>query len=214
MATFQLPIYRVPAVIFPGISVPMFVRWPNQRAMLQDALQTGKKLGLLLAQDPSNPAAMTEPVRVGTLTGVTDVQDWQGRWMSFSVTGESRFRVVEFVQEEPYVKALVELIADEGPGVSAALTEQVRQAFFAYLEARSGLTGGWLHEWCRQSEGPTLSYIMGSYMDALPSVKQSLLEIPEHVRRLERELEMLTEETSMLRQSPRPRFRYGLPSPN
>jgi len=211
---FELPLFPLPTVLFPGISMELNVRYPGQHAMLKEAVDRGSRLGIVL---PKNVVPADDPVpwhSVGTLSSVADVRPSRGPRVFFSVLGEARFRVLEVLQRDPYPRATVEPITEPAGEVAAGLVEQVRDAFFAYLDARSALTGGWLHELTRRSESAALSYLVARYMEAVPAVKQTLLEIPGHADRLERELTLLAQETELLRQMPRPRRFPGLPSLN
>jgi Lon protease-like protein len=202
-------------VLFPGHMAPMNIRYPDQRAMLAEAIDGGGRLGILFRPDLRSQDSFVQLAPVGTVALVTDVREPRPGRVFFNATGEFRFRTLRVLQEQPYLRLEAEPLAEPVGEVPASLVDAVRQALFDYYEAKSGLTGGWLHEWASSADGATLSYIVGRYMEAVPSVKQVLLEIPGHAERLEKELEVLAAETELLRQAPRRRPTLpGMPSLN
>ncbi|MBM3945852.1 MAG: hypothetical protein FJ315_00410, partial [SAR202 cluster bacterium] len=95
---FELPLFPLPTVLFPGISMELNVRYPGQHAMLKEAVDRGSRLGIVL---PKNVVPADDPVpwhSVGTLSSVADVRPSRGPRVFFSVLGEARFRVLEVLQ--------------------------------------------------------------------------------------------------------------------
>jgi Lon protease-like protein len=200
---FELPVYPLPLVLFPGHIVTMNVRCPEQRAMFSEAIGQTGRLGVLLCSDPGRQSGAARAAAIGTVASVADLNELRAGQTFFEVIGESKFRVRRMFQQQPYLLVEAEELPEHAAEIPCGLVNAVRQALFDYFDAKSGLTGGWLHEWARTADGATLSYIVGRYMDATLAVRQGLLEITGHTSRLEKELEILSSETLLLRQSRR-----------
>lgn len=201
--TFELPLLPLPTVLFPGMSIQLKVACSGQRAMLQEALEHGNRLGIVLVKSVASSDSPLWCHQVGTVSTLLDAPADHGPILFLDAVGEHRFRLLRLLQQEPYVRAVVEQVGEPLAEVPCVLVDRVREAFFAYLETRTGLVGGWLHKWAMQADGAVLSSIVGQFIDAVPSMKQALLETSGPTERLQKELEVLTYETELLRQAPR-----------
>ncbi|MSQ11234.1 MAG: hypothetical protein EXR48_00820 [Dehalococcoidia bacterium] len=199
----ELPLFPLRSVLFPGTVIPMNVFEQRYRTMMADVLAGDGHFGIVLIKAGLEVGGPAMPMEVGTIAHVQDLERRPDGGMTFNAVGGSRFRILELLPPQPYLRGNAELLPEDTAEVPSGLVQQVRQAFYAYLEASSGLTGSWLHERCAQADGPALSYLVAFSMEALPPVKQWLLEMQGHQKRLDSELSLLQHETELLKQAPR-----------
>src|ERR1700682_6603518 len=117
-ATFILPIRNM--LLFPGLVLPLTIGRPSSIAAAQEAARTGRKVGLLLQDDPNIEQPGPEHLRrVGTVAEIL-------RYVTSEDThyvicrGLRRFRVQEFLPGYPFLVARIEEI-----GISEVITPEV-----------------------------------------------------------------------------------------
>src|ERR1700688_1620393 len=123
-ATIILPVRNM--LLFPGMVLPLTIGRPSSIAAAQEAARSGRKIGLLLQDDPGIEQPGPEHLRrVGTVAEIL-------RYVTSEDThyvicrGLRRFRVQEFLPGYPFLVARIEEI-----GISEVITPEV--------EARMGL---------------------------------------------------------------------------
>jgi ATP-dependent Lon protease len=128
-ATIILPVRNM--LLFPGLVLPLTIGRPSSILAAQEAVRTGRKVGLLLQDDPSIEQPGPEHLRrVGTLAEIL-------RYVTSENThyvicrGLRRFRVQEFLSGFPFLVARIEEI-----GVSEVITPDV-EARMRLLKTRA-----------------------------------------------------------------------------
>ena len=128
-ATIILPVRNM--LLFPGVVLPLTIGRPSSIAAAQEAVRSGRKVGLLLQDDPDIEQPGPEHLRrVGTIAEIL-------RYVTHENThyvicrGLRRFRVVEFLPGFLYLVARVEEI-----GISEVLTPEV-EARMRLLKTRT-----------------------------------------------------------------------------
>src|ERR1700704_1051195 len=117
-ATIILPVRNM--LLFPGVVLPMTIGRPSSIAAAQEAVRSGRKVGLLLQDDPNIEQPGPEHLRrIGTIAEIL-------RYVTSEEThyiicrGLRRFRVEEFLSGFPYLVARTEEI-----GISEVMTPDV-----------------------------------------------------------------------------------------
>jgi ATP-dependent Lon protease len=128
-ATIILPVRNM--LLFPGVVLPLTIGRPSSIAAAQEAVRSGRKVGLLLQDDPSIEQPGSEHLqRVGTIAEIL-------RYVTSEDThyvicrGLRRFRVKEFLSGFPYLVARIEEI-----GISEVMTPEV-EARMRLLKTRA-----------------------------------------------------------------------------
>jgi ATP-dependent Lon protease len=128
-ATIILPVRNM--LLFPGLVLPLTIGRPASIAAAQEAARSGRKIGLLLQDDPSIEDPGPEHLRrVGTLAEIL-------RYVTSEDThhiicrGLRRFRVEEFLSGFPFPVARIEEI-----GISEVMTPDV-EARMRLLKTRA-----------------------------------------------------------------------------
>src|SRR3984885_14034476 len=128
-ATIILPVRNM--LLFPGMVLPLTIGRPASIAAAQEAAQSGRKVGLLLQDDPNIEQPGPEHLRrVGTVAEIL-------RYVTSEDThyvicrGLRRFRVQEFLPGYPFLVARIEEI-----GISEVITPEV-EARMRLLKTRA-----------------------------------------------------------------------------
>jgi ATP-dependent Lon protease len=127
-------------VVYPQTAVPLTIGQPRSIKLVDDVSTTSDKLiGLLAARNPEiEEPAPGDLFSIGTIATVHRLFRAPDNTIRLLVQGLSRFRVLEFVETEPYLKARIEVIPEtvESGLEIDALARSARDQF----ETISGLT--------------------------------------------------------------------------
>jgi ATP-dependent Lon protease len=112
------------AVVFPHAVVPLTAGRPSSVRLIEDAVQHGRLIGTVMQRDPAAEAPTAEGVYpVGTLAVIHRVLKQSDGTLRLVVQGLSRFRLVEFRETEPFLRARIEPVADVEPAAGDLETE-------------------------------------------------------------------------------------------
>ncbi|HEY5157519.1 MAG TPA: LON peptidase substrate-binding domain-containing protein, partial [Anaerolineales bacterium] len=127
-------------VVYPQTAVPLTIGQPRSIKLMDDISATTEKLvGLVAARNPElEEPGPADLFQVGTIATVHRLFRAPDNTIRLLVQGLMRFRVVEFVETEPYLKARIEVLpetVETGLEIDA-LARSARDQF----EQISGLT--------------------------------------------------------------------------
>jgi ATP-dependent Lon protease len=127
--TIILPVRNM--LLFPGMVLPLTIGRPASIAAAQEAVRSGRKIGLLLQDDPAIEQPGPEHLRrVGTLAEVLRYVTSEGTHYIIG-RGLRRFRVEEFLSGFPFLVGRIKEI-----GISEVITPEV-EARMRLLKARA-----------------------------------------------------------------------------
>lgn len=119
-------------VVYPQTAVPLTVGQPRSIKLVDEVVASDKLVGLVAATNPElETPGPTDLYRVGTIATVHRLLKAPDGTIRLLVQGMDRFRLGEFIEEEPYLKAKVHLlpeIVEESLEV-AALARNARDQF-------------------------------------------------------------------------------------
>ncbi len=119
-------------VVYPNTAVPLTVGQPRSIRLVDEVVGGDKLVGLVAAMNPELEAPSPADLhRIGTIATVHRLLRAPDGTIRLLVQGIERFRLGEFVQEEPYLKAHVHLapeVLEEGLEVDA-LARHARDQF-------------------------------------------------------------------------------------
>jgi len=120
----ELPIFPLPnVVLFPNMALPLHIFEERYKRMVHDCLQADRYLGIFLLQKGWEEAAEPLPYEVGGFGQIARAVKLPTGNYEIVVRGLGRVRVISYIQEIPYRRALVEFQEDEGDD-SAELRSQ------------------------------------------------------------------------------------------
>src|SRR5512135_1074462 len=100
-------------VVYPQTAVPLTVGQPRSIKLVDDVVGGDKLVGLVAATNPElESPGPNDLYRVGTVAIVHRLLRAPDGTLRLLVQGMDRFRLGEFLQEEPYLKARIELAPD------------------------------------------------------------------------------------------------------
>ncbi|MBT2187836.1 endopeptidase La [Sphingobium nicotianae] len=191
-------------VMFPDVVLPLSVNRPMSIAAAQAAVQGSRPIGVLAQRDP----ALDKPTgndmhRMGTLANVLRYLTAQDDTHHLIVQGESRFRVIEFLEGWPFLVARVEQIAtvdDKSPEIEARtinLRKQALETVALLPQAPQGLADAIQNI----PSASTLADTVAAYIDIEPAQKQEILETVALGARLDKVSRLLEQRLQVLRLS-------------
>ncbi len=119
-------------VVYPNTAVPLTVGQPRSIRLVDEVVGGDKLVGLVAAVNPDlETPSPADLYRIGTIATVHRLLRAPDGTIRLLVQGMSRFRLGEFVQEEPYLKARIELapeLVEQGLEIDA-LARNARDQF-------------------------------------------------------------------------------------
>ena len=116
ISLFPLP----EVVLFPGMNLPIHVFEERYKKMISGCLETTKLFGVVLEKD-------TRCVEVGTTAEIIDVEKLEDGKLNIFTEGKNRFEIVDFISEEPYYIANVQIYEDTEAEIDASLKKTFRE---------------------------------------------------------------------------------------
>ena len=196
----SLPLFPLNAVLFPNATLPLHVFEERYRLMVQRCLDSNSSFGVALIKSGVEVGGTAEPYSIGTSARISNVAKIENERILLNVEGESRFRIKNISQSQPYLEASVEFIADECDSeIDPADMNTLRQSITEHIRLVSRLKGGWVKEARIPKDPVDLSYYIGPLLQSNLAEKQAILEEHSISIRLSKELEILQRECSALR---------------
>ncbi|MBI5951717.1 MAG: endopeptidase La [Chloroflexi bacterium] len=119
-------------VVYPNTAVPLTVGQTRSIKLVDDVVGGDKLVGLVAALDPEKETpGPDELYRVGTIATVHRLLRAPDGTVRLLVQGMERFKLGEFIEEEPYLKARIHLIPEttEDDFETGALARNARDQF-------------------------------------------------------------------------------------
>jgi len=191
----RLPIFPLPAVLFPGTPLPLHIFEPRYKRMLADCLAADRCFGIT----PVPPARdVPEPGTVGCVAEVRVNQELPDGRSNIVVLGGSRFVLARLLDESlPYLVAQVHTF-DDDPDTQPASDETttVRALFARYFAGLRQLNDVETEEPVLPDDPLSLSFQVAGAIECDPGVKHRLLAERSTVRRFKALLLLLPVLTS------------------
>jgi ATP-dependent Lon protease len=188
--------------LLPGMVVPITLGREESLAAAQEAVRSGKKVGLLLQHDPAIEKPTSHDLnQIGVLATVVRYVTAPDGTHHLVAQGEGRFRVKELVRERPYFAARVEPLTESnttGPQIEARAEVLKARA----IEALSLLpqVPAELARNIQSIDSPSrLADLIVSFMDVKPNEKQEMIETLDLQERLDKVLKLLANRLEVLK---------------
>ncbi|WGZ92528.1 MAG: endopeptidase La [Candidatus Thiothrix putei] len=206
-------------VLFPGMAIPITIGREQSLAAAQEAVKSGRKIGLVLQkQAETNTPEGHHLHSMGTIANILRYVTTSSGTHHLVVQGEERFRIVNYVQDQPYLEANVEIIPEvetDDADIKARMRhlqekaiETVQLLPQAPPEVVSAIQS--------IEYAGALADLISNFLDISPQEKQAILEttalrerldkVAEHVRhqlevlKLTREIDQQTQQSMDARQ--------------
>ncbi|HLE65660.1 MAG TPA: endopeptidase La [Burkholderiales bacterium] len=192
------------AVLFPGAISPITIGRASSVAAAQEAVRAERRVGFLLQRDrEKTEVGPVDLYWVGTAGQIARYVTGAEGAHHLVVQGQSRFRVLEFLEGWPFLVArvaMIETTEDTGPEIEARfmqLKEQAIEAIHLLPNAPDELAGV-----VQSMTSPgQLADLVAGLLDVKNEEKQEVLECFDLRRRLDRVLALLGARVEVLRLS-------------
>jgi ATP-dependent Lon protease len=189
-------------VLFPGTVFPLTLARERTIKAAQQALREERPVGLLMQRDreQAEPAGI-DLHRIGTVANILRYVNAPDGTHHLVLQGEQRFRVLEFIQEQPYLIARIariEQVEIRTPELEARmlhLRQQALEALQLLPQVPQELVGA---VQTANSLGG-LTDLVSAYLDLAPNEKQELLETSDVSVRMDRVARILAQRIEVLR---------------
>lgn len=193
MVTRVLPMFPLGTVLVPRARLPLHIFEPRYTTMMRVCMDGDREFGTVLIERGSEVGGGDTRFNMGTIAHIDEASELpDGRWV-VEVVGTMRVRVVQWLPDDPYPRAEVEVVGEIEPGPSSAdlrahVEERLRR-LFALLAKRAGHDGA--PDIALDGDARLAAY----QVMALPLVGDldtyQLLELPSSEDRLARLIEIL-----------------------
>jgi ATP-dependent Lon protease len=190
------------AVLFPGIVLPVTLGREESIAAAQEAVRTGRKVGLLLQRDVmQEKPAPTDLYEVGVVATVVRYVTAPDGTHHLVCQGESRFRLLQVVRETPFLAARIEVLPEpeeKGADIEARM-EFLKQRAAEALSLLPQVPAELARTLRGIDSAGQLADLIVSFMDVKPEEKQDLLETRGLKERLDKVVKLLAHRVEVLK---------------
>ena len=168
-------------ILFPGVVLPVLVGREKSVKAVQEATRLGREIGVVLQRDPDQEIPGAEDLHpIGTTAQIMRYLTAPDGSHHVIAQGQTRCRVVEFVQTEPFLAARVEPIPeeehDELPRDIEALFVTLKQQAHEVLDLLPQKPEDLDTAIENADEPPALTDLIATFMDVPVEEKQEILE--------------------------------------
>ena len=191
-------------VLFPQAVIPLAVARPSSVRAVDEAVLGGRLIGLVTQRDAAQETPAPQDLhRTGTIATIHRMLKQPDGTIRLVVQGVERFRVVEFTQTTPYLRARIERVEDVMPAVddveAQALGRQASTLFQKVVELSPTLSDDLLVLVGSAGDAGRMIDLIAATLPSLTTVeRQTLLETPDVKARLKALVTSLTKEAEVL----------------
>ena len=192
--------FPIAGVLLPRMVLPLQVFEERYKVLMDVCMAGDQRFGVTMIERGSEVGGGDIRAMVGTMAKIASVEELDdGRW-NVTVIGTKRFRVRQWLNDDPYPKAMLEEWPDEpwNPSVDVRSDDVIRQLRHVLtLAVEAGLSADPM---VILDDDPTeLSYEISILSPFGPLDRQKLLAAPGPSERLALALELLGEQEDIMR---------------
>jgi len=191
-----LRMFPLSSVLFPGAVLPLQVFESRYLRMLSDVAQGDRRFGVVLIERGSEAGGGDERFRVGTVARLARLNPMEHGRVGILVVGAERFRVVDWLPDDPYPRAMA-IVLEEAPVVELALLDEAVRALrrlYAFASELGAVTGPVPED----TDPVQLMWALCAVAPITQIDRQRLLEPDDAGQRVELLTELLREEANVL----------------
>jgi Lon protease-like protein len=202
---FELPLFPLNTVLFPGMPLPLHIFEDRYKQMIQMCLDERRPFGVVYirrGESAGDPAVV--PHGVGCSANIIQVQPLEQERLLIMTVGQERFRIVSLQHDRPYLVGMVESapLDDVNSPLTTEDVEMLRDQVLEYLDILSN-KGDVEFDVSQISTDPQkLIYLAAAFLQIPQEEKQPLLEINRSSQLLGRLSTLYREELSLMRLMP------------
>ena len=195
MKDYDLPLFPLRTVLFPGQALPLHIFEARYRQMIADCMEADATFGVVLIQEGMEVGSLATPYEVGTTAVIEDIERLPDGRMNIVTIGQERFQLRSYdVTGKPYLVGRVSPWpwSDDAPP-EAGLKQAVRRRVEQYVGLLSQASETDISLDSIPQNPSELAALAAVVLQIPPEQKQTLLETPS-VDELLRELDQLLRE--------------------
>ena len=195
MNDYDLPLFPLRTVLFPGQALPLHIFEARYRQMIADCMEADATFGVVLIQEGMEVGSLATPYEVGTTAVIEDIERLSDGRMNIVTIGQERFQLRSYdVTSKPYLVGRVSPWpwSDYAPP-EAELKQAVRRRVEQYVGLLSQASETDISLDSIPQNPSELAALAAVVLQIPPEQKQTLLETPS-VDELLRELDQLLRE--------------------
>ncbi|HEX8465016.1 MAG TPA: LON peptidase substrate-binding domain-containing protein [Abditibacterium sp.] len=201
--SFELPLFPLNVVLFPGMPLPLHIFEPRYRLMIGRCLEADRAFGVAQIADGSEGASGTVPQSVGTVAEIIEVAPFADGRMNLQTVGTRRFEILSIRETDDYLIGTCEWLEDDPElddlwGI-AHQTRRILSRYFDSLSQNTELSAD-LGALDVPQDPFALSMFIGAILSLPSDQKQQLLEMTSTRQRLELE-EFLLERADLVQRA-------------
>src|SRR5262245_52163859 len=190
-------------VLLPHAVLPLGAGRASSVRLIEEAVQSGRLIGAVTQRDPREDAPGADGLHpVGTVTLIHKSVKQADGSLRLIVQGLGRFRIVEVLEREPYLRARVQALDETAPALDVeleALVRSVRSLFEKVVSLSPGLPDELINVVGNaEAPGPLADVIAASLPTLANERKQELLETLDVRLRLQKLAGLLAKEAEVL----------------
>ncbi len=207
---FELPLFPLSTVLFPGMPVRLHVFEERYRLMLKRVMETNRTFGVnLIKKGTEALGPLPEPFETGCTARVVEVEPLESGEFNLTIVGDERFRILRIGAGQPYLTAFVESMPLEAHHTldvvrGARLLRARVVKYLALLSKHAGEDKGGLEmdidmTGLQLPEDPMMLIYMAAALLQIPSIeKQPLLEADTAALLLQKTRQLYRRELALL----------------
>ncbi len=167
-------------LLYPMSAVPLRSALPRSVKLIDDAVLAKQPIGIVASRFPEKDEPGTDEVfHIGTFANIVRVFKAPDGMTNLIVQGNERFRIIEFVQTEPYMIARIELVPEpwQPSAEIEALKRQISETFAKVAELKPGIPEEFSGMVQNIEDPRQLMYAVATYMPMAMKDAQTLLEM-------------------------------------
>ncbi len=198
----ELPILPIrESVLYPKMLLPFMVSQDRLVKLIDAALLANKMIGIVPIKNKEVTEVKPEDLfEVGTAAYILKMLKMPNNSIRLLIQGISRIRVTEFTQQEPFLRAKVRTLSDQGEKTTEtqALMSGIKGIFQKFVEMAPNLPTDLAIMAMNVEEPGILADLIASTLNLALEDKQAILEMLDVKARLEKVNFLLNKELSVL----------------
>ncbi len=193
-----LPMFPLNAGLIPGAILPLRIFEDRYQQMLDDCLDADREFGVVLISRGSEVGGGEQRYDVGTVVSILGLQEREDGTRMVVGRGTGRLRVEEWLEDDPYPRAMVVRLEDRGAVSDDDLRQRLDRGFARGLGllAEMGVDVGTAPELPDDASAAAFMAIAVLPIEALD--RQRLLEMDDVGERLAAAVEVIEDANELL----------------
>ncbi len=199
---FELPIFPLNTVLFPGMPLPLHIFEARYKEMIGKCLEDDRLFGVAVIKHGSEALGpLAEPYLIGCTAKIVDYQPLQDGRMQISCVGEQRFRIQNLMDDLPYLVGEVEYhpIIEENQEELETAAKQLIPKVHQYMNLLNQIEPIDLDAENLPQDPLLLGYLAASLLQMPPIEKQKILESDSALDLINATIPVYTREIAFLR---------------